>query len=485
MEHRPDLLPALCRQSLFAFARCAFNRLHADPADRLVANWHIQAICHALEAAVAGKTRKLIITVPPRHLKSVCTSVALPAWLLGRDPSAKMLVASYGDALAARHSRDSRRLMETPFYRQVFPRTGLKLARELELETTAGGFRRAVSLGGPVTGLGGDWLIIDDLMKAADAPSPAMRQKVKDYYTDTLFSRLNDKQDGRIIVIQQRLHEDDLVGHLLESGTFEHLNLPAIADKDEVIAIGQGRTHRRRAGEPLCPQRESLETLNDIRLEIGNVAFSAQYLQNPVPPGGNRMRWEWFGTYDERPPRSWFHYVLQSWDTAMTAEPSSDFSVCMTWGFRERKWYLLDLHRARYDYPDLLKRALSLDQDWQPDRILIEQAGTGHSLHQDLRRRGLTRKMQLILPCNDKETRFEAQTAKLETGDFLIPRDAPWLDEFRRECLAFPSGKYDDQVDAMAQFLWWTGSRRGSGFIERGNKPHPQPRNFGRRVTYG
>jgi len=206
--------------------------------------------------------------------------------------------------------------------------------------------RKAVSLGGAVTGHGADILIIDDLMKADDARSETERQRVKEFYEQTLFSRLNDKQNGAIVAIQQRLHEDDLAGYLLAKGNFTHLELKAIAEEDEQHALSERRVYRRRKGEALFPERESLATLEEIRREIGSAVFSAQYQQNPVPPDGNRLRWDWFQTYDERPPRTFFQLVAQSWDTAVTPAPSSDFSVCTTWGFREGKWYLLDVYRA-------------------------------------------------------------------------------------------------------------------------------------------
>ena len=463
------------------FTRRVFAQLH--PSEPFVPNWHVEAVCHALDGVVAGTTPKLIINLPPRYLKSICASVALPAWLLGRDPTAKIMVATYNDLLAERHSRDCRCIMESAFYGRLFPRTRIKVRRALELETTNGGFRKAVTVHGAVTGFGADYLIIDDLVKAGAASSVVERQGVKDYYTETLFSRLNDKRNGRIIVIHQRLHEDDLVGFLLDGGTFRHLNLPAIADRDQEISIGRGRVHRWRNGEALFPQREPLETLESIRREVGGATFSAQFLQNPVPPGGNRMRWHWFGTYNESPRRELFQFVAQSWDTGMTAEPTSDFSACTSWGLREGKWYLLDVHRARYDYPDLVRSALRLNQEWEPDCILIEKSGTGFPLFQDLfRTHRLSRKTQTITPVDDKVTRFEAQTAKLETGNFLVPVEAPWLEDFRRECLAFPGAKYDDQVDSMTQFLAWTGSRRGRGFTEP-RTPHPQPRSFRRRVS--
>ncbi|MBB4051270.1 hypothetical protein GGR20_000888 [Devosia subaequoris] len=219
--------------------------------------------------------------------------------------------------------------------------------------TTGNGGRKAGSLGGAVTGFGADLIIVDGLMKASDASSPVERQRARDYYEQSLLSRLNDKSTGQIIVIQQRLHEDDLPGHLLANKQFEHLDLPA-------VPIGLRRLRHRVKGEALCPEREPLQVLEQLRVEMGPAVFSAQYQQDPTPPGSNRLRWEWFGTYEPDLTRSDFQYVVQSWDTALTAEPTSDFSVGMTWGLRNGQWYLLDLIREKLDFPDLKTLVLIL-----------------------------------------------------------------------------------------------------------------------------
>jgi predicted phage terminase large subunit-like protein len=333
---------------------------------------------------------------------------------------------------------------------------------ELEVMTTRMGGRKAVSLGGAVTGFGADMLIIDDLMKAADARLESERQRVKDFFEQTLFSRLDDKQNGRIVAIQQRLHEDDFPAYLMDKGNFEHLNLKAIAEEDEIHSVNLGNLHRRSRGEALFPEREPLETLERIREDIGSPAFSSQYQQNPVPPEGNRIRWHWFGTYEERPSRSKLQMVVQSWDTAMTDEPTSDFSVCTTWGYREKKWYLLDLFRARLEYPTLKRKIQEMRDRWIADTVIVEYAASGIPLVREFRLEELGR-LEAYRPQVDKETRLAAQTAKLETGDYLIPETADWLPAFKNELLAFPNGRHDDQVDSMSQFLEWIGSRRGRG----------------------
>jgi predicted phage terminase large subunit-like protein len=260
----------------------------------------------------------------------------------------------------------------------------------------------------------------------------------------------------------------------MESGRFEHLNLPAIAVDDESIATGFGLVKSRRKGEPLCPEREPITTLEQVRVEMGSAAFSAQYQQDPTPPGGNRIRWEWFGTYDEEFSRSDFQWVAQSWDTALTAEPTSDFSVGTTCGFREKRWYPLDLCRERFDFPDLKRRVRHLAERWKADAVLIERAASGIPLFQQLRQedprswRYFSRHPRL-----EKVTRMEAQTARLESGRYLLPSDARWLTDFRRELLAFPKGKYDDQVDSLIQFVEWSASPRGEGFVERDETGRP------------
>ena len=256
--------------------------------------------------------------------------------------------------------------------------------------------------------------------------------------------------------------------------------MPAIAQRDESIPLYFGRQFRRRTSDALWPAREPLPVLEEARRTIGSAKFSAQYLQNPVYGEGNLLRPEWFGTYDETPPREYFQDVVQSWDTGMTAEPTSDFTVCTTWGFRESRWYLLDLLRRRLDYPDIKREVVRLKLRWQPAIILIEYAGTGIPLAQELYNERLVR-LSPVRPESDKVTRAIAQQARLESGRFLIPAEAEWREDFLHEVRAFPSGRYDDQVDSLTQCLLWTGCAGGMAWQERmqyGGRPRrPSYRN--------
>jgi len=339
-----------------------------------------------------------------------------------------------------------------------------------EMETSVGGGRKTASLDGSTTGFGADVLIIDDLMKPADARSPTIRENAKNFFDETLFSRLEDKENGIIIAIQQRLHEDDIINHLLQKAAFEHLNLPAITVDRQSLPLYLGNTFERYPGDALAPEIESLETLATIRAMVGDPAFSAQWQQDPTPPGGNRIRWEWFPTYQEPLLRERYEYVVQSIDTAHSEIEGSDYSVCLTFGLKRDKWHLLDVYRRRRKYFELKQQILGLFERWLPDKVLIEKAGVGWSLVDDMREAvGSGRRGRIItyVPTLDKETRVEVQCAKLEQGLVWLPETAPWRDEFRKEVLGFPNATHDDQVDALSQFLEWLSSPRGRGSLMR------------------
>lgn len=210
----------------------------------------------------------------------------------------------------------------------------------------------------------------------------------------------------------------------------------------------------RKVGDLLSPEREDAAVLAQVRSEMGSVAFSAQYQQNPVAPEGNLIQMHWFGSYDEMPERHEFLKVIQSWDTGMSAQPTSDYSACTTWGFyREtNNWYLLDVLRQRLDYPDLKRAVVRLHKFWTADLVIIEDAGSGKSLFQDL---CASRELRPIMmrPALSKEERFTGCLAEVEAGHFLLPNNATWIEAFRSEIRAFPYARHDDQVDSFSQFV--------------------------------
>jgi hypothetical protein len=320
---------SVLRQDFVTFAARCFHDL--NPQAELAMNGHLEVIAAKLTAVREGKIRRLIINVAPRHLKSLLASIAFPAWCLGHDPSAQILCVRYAQDLADKLARDCRSIVMSPWYRQIFP-TRLAPHRQAvqEFITTRQGYRLATSTGGVLTGRGADIILIDDPLKPEEALSDAQRKAANEWYDHTLYSRLNDKRHGAIVIIMQRLHEDDLVGHVLAQEGWEVLSFPAIAEADEehrIETIWAPRCFRRRQGEALHPDREPLEVLDRIRRTIGEYNFAGQYQQSPAPLGGGLVKAEWFKRYreNERPER--FERIVQSWDTANKATELSDFSV--------------------------------------------------------------------------------------------------------------------------------------------------------------
>jgi predicted phage terminase large subunit-like protein len=446
----------LLRQDFLHFALRCFYEL--NPQAELALNWHIEVIAAKLTAVREGKIRRLIINLPPRHLKSLLASIAFPAWCLGHDPSAQILCVSYAQDLADKLARDCRGITTSPWYRRIFP-TRLAAHRQAvqEFITTRQGYRLATSSGGVLTGRGADIILIDDPLKPDEALSDALRKTTNEWYDHTLYSRLNDKREGGIVIIMQRLHEDDLVGHVLGQESWEVVRFPAIAEADEtheIETIWGPRSFTRRQGEALHLEREPLDTLDRIRRTIGEYNFAGQYQQSPAPLGGGLVKAEWFKRYseNERPER--FERIVQSWDTGNKASELSDFSVCTTWGIREKQVYLLGLLRRRMEYP-ALKRAVREQMGlYNANAVLIEDKASGTQLIQELIAEGCHGVTRYQPDC-EKIMRLHAQTAMIENGFVYIPETAPWLAEYLHEMTVFPNGKHDDQVDSTAQFLDW------------------------------
>jgi predicted phage terminase large subunit-like protein len=450
-----ELLTLALRQNLPSFIHRCFQTVM--PGQRYLGSWHIELIADRLDRCRQRRSKRLIVCLPPRHLKSLCASVAFPAWLLGHDPSYRIICASYGQELAAKHARDCKAVLDSGWYRHAFPETRPDPAKssELEFATTRRGFRLTSSVGGTLTGRGGNMLIVDDPLKAADAMSEAKRATVNDWFRATLYSRLDNKSQDVILVVTQRLHVEDLVGYLLGTGErWEMLSLPAIATQAERFVLADGTTVGRRRGEALHPAREPLTALQGIRHALGSYDFSAQYQQEPLPLDGQLIEWAWFRHYDTPPTRGSGDLIVQSWDTASKAEEIHDWSAGTIWLRRGQEHYLLEVVRIRLDYPALKRRIVAEAQRWRPDAVLIEDKGSGTALLQDLRAEG--RVHPIAIPAeSDKVTRMYAQTAKLEAGQVLLPRTAPWLDAWQAELLQFPRGRHDDQVDSLAQYLAW------------------------------
>lgn len=466
MQH-PDparLLEAILREDFASFAQAAFGIV--APGETLHWNWHLDAICYQLERVRKGEINRLIVEVPPRSGKSFLASVAFPAFCLGRNPRAKIITASYSIDLATKFGNDSRALMRSPLFQRLFPNLRVDIAKNTEIEfvTSQRGCRYITSTGGTLTGRGGELVILDDPLKPEDAHSDAKRNAVNNWFRNTLYTRLNSKVDGAIILVMQRLHINDLAGSLREEDGWTILSLPAIAEQDEAIPLGPHRMHHRKLGDALHSEREPLADLQRTKGILGSYNFSAQYQQQPVPPDGEIVKWRWFQMFRDLPSST--RQIVQSWDIAIKPEERNNYSVCTTWAVVRDQYYLIDLFRKRLAFTELHSEVVALARRWRADVILIEDKASGSALIQHLRSQrpvGVPTPIG-INPKDDKQTRMLVATPLIEAGRVHLREDGEWLHDLRHELVQFPSGAYDDQVDSMSQFLNWVQARSVPSF---------------------
>ncbi len=443
---------AMLRQHFGLFLRFAFRAL--EPEKPYLHNWHIDAIAHELDRVLRGDNRYLAVTMPPRHLKSITVSVAWVAWMLGNNPALNFMCVSYGMELAEKHARQCLQLIQSPWFAAAFPDLHLTKRTILDFETSRGGGRLSSSFDGGITGRGADIIIVDDPMKAVDIFSEGQRTAATTKFYNSLVHRHNDAARGAIIVVMQRLHEADLVGEIIERGGWHELRLPAIAAEDEHIRIGwqADAIHVRAEGEPLHPQRLSLDDLRRIEGRDPN-AFASQFLQDPIPATGNWVKAASFLRY-ETPPTG--GVVVMSLDTACKEGLNTDFSVAIIARYMSGRYYILDVYRERGDVFGLRAAIERLCRHYRVEQLLIEDKSSGTQLITMLRRERQLSWMPNPTACKaveSKQVRFYAQAGSIRRGDVVLPHDAPWVDSLLTELLRFPNGRHDDQADALAQML--------------------------------
>ncbi|MEY3197503.1 MAG: hypothetical protein RLZZ59_874 [Pseudomonadota bacterium] len=455
------ILNALLRTDFSSFISKVFCTI--NPGVEYEHNWHIDLLSDYLSAVQKGEIRRLIINIPPRTLKSVCTSVAWPAWILGQDPTKRIMVASYSQNLSLKHSLDTRLIMTSSWYKRLFPQTILssKNNTKSKFMTSKNGFRMATSVGSMVTGEGGDLLIIDDPHNPSHINSKVRRENVIDWYEKTFSSRLNNKKTGAVVLVMQRLHEEDLAGHLLNSNLKEWVLLKLPLKTHETITYKIGKnSYSYGLDGVLQNSRYDEKIIEQISSEMGIRDFSAQYLQEPISENDSFLKHSDLVFYEklEEIPE----YVVQSWDTAIKTSEESDYSVCSTWAVIQNSYYLINLFRGKLAYPELKNKILSLNIKYKPKFILIEDHGSGQSIIQDLRSEG----MQNIVPIKqklDKITRFASTVPLFQSGSVKMLQSSSWLSICVRELTCFPNTKHDDVVDSISQFLRYVKNTNSSG----------------------
>ncbi len=479
------------RRSLKEFTKSSWPAI--EPGREFHDNWHIDAISEHLQAVVEGDIKRLIINIPPRHMKSISVAVALPAWTWTIQPSKKFLYASYAGSLSIRDSVKCRRLIDSRWYKEHFGES-FKLTgdqnQKQRFENDHTGARIATSVDGALTGEGGDIIVIDDPHNVRESESSAVRDGVLEWWDQAMQTRLNDPKTGAFIIIMQRVHERDLTGHILANemeGEWDHLCIPARYE------IGHPTPTRSRLGftdprtiegDLLWPERIDAKTLDNLERSLGSYASAGQLQQRPMPKGGGILKAEWWVPWekDELPE---IEYVLQSWDTAFSTKEKSSYSARTTWGvFRmngQINAMVLEMWYDRVSYPELRKLAQEAYYDWEPDAVLIEKKASGQSLLQDLRMAGVP--VLEYMPDRDKEARAHASSALLEDGRIYYPSDKKWAKNLIDICAAFPATDNDDIVDTCTQA--WLRLRKG-WFVTHSNDLDDDDYEDKRRITlYG
>lgn len=447
-----QLKKEVLRSDLATFIHKTFNTINHGV--KYNHNWHIDLLAEYLKEVNDGNIKRLIINIPPRSLKSVCVSVAFPAWLLGNKPNNRIIVASYSELLSLKHSTDCRLVVSSRWFANTFPDFKLddRQNEKHKFATTQNGYRFATSVGGSLTGEGGDVLIVDDPHNPQQVMSEKYRTKTLEWFSNTFVSRLNDKKKGAIIIVMQRLHPNDLTGYLLNRNNSDWtlLSIPAIEEENKLYSMGNFSKYRKK-GEILHPSREGQIEIDRIKNDMGSYIFAAQYQQRPVIKEGGMIRDTWIKRYNKNCMCS---KVYLSFDTAIKAGIKNDPTVCTVWGELENNLYLLEVYREWLEYPELKKKTIELIKKWNPDAVLIEDKASGQSLIQDLRKE-IKNSPIAIKVSKDKVTRLASVSALFEAGKIFLPTEASWLADYELELYGFPFCEHDDQVDSTSQFLEW------------------------------
>ena len=441
----------LLRKSFLAFAHKAYaainegRRLDMDP--------YLELLAARLQKVAQKKTRRLIVSMPPRHGKSFLCSKCLPAFILAHDPAARIVVLSYGTELAEEIAYDIRAIMWSEFYQEITAtRIAKNRAKLNDFATTAGGRVRALSIEGGVTGKGGDYIIIDDPLEIKDYDNAKKLQRLHELFDGEIRSRLDNPKRGSILIIAHRLNEDDLTGYVLREPGWKHLKLALIAPRAHSYDLGNGRFWHRQKGELLRPGAMTMTQVAQLRASKTKPDFETLHQQNP---GGNirlRLKPSHFSTFSPTTPPDL--PVVLSIDPGQRGGPTNSFGVIQAWAVNGARYLLLNQWRGQASYGDFRSVAYLFIRKYRPSVILIEATGQGPALHSDIAPQKEMEVVQ-VSPTESKFDRLHQHCLTIRSGRVHLPQDAPWRDDWINEITAFPHSEFDDQVDGMSQFLHW------------------------------
>jgi predicted phage terminase large subunit-like protein len=469
-----EALIQLARTDLMCFVELVFDVLH--PGDPLIYADYLGLLASLLMRVERGKYQRVIVNMPPRHMKSMMVSVFYVAWRLGRDPTAKFITISYGDDLAHDLSALTRTLMMSKKYRAIFPGTILDKKAVDYVRTTKGGYRYATSIGSDITGFGADEIIVDDPMQPDDAASEHVKERIRRWFDSSVERRFNNSAHEVLILVMHRLAPDDLSATLSEHADIV-LKLPLVAEKVEKYKALEKLIFYRKPGDVLNPARMTAEKAAKLKARTPPYVWNSQYQQRPTAGGSGRLSIDRFQRYDlNKPPP--FELTIHSWDIGATINGNA--SVCTKWGlYRNNQGrdflYLLQIIRLKAELPEVRAAIKAEDRRDRPALIVLDERGVGLGVYQELRKEGYrnikgssetSERIELgtsaeSRPSKTKIERFGKAILRIDDGSVFIPHEAPGLEAFLYETSAFPNIADKDQVDSMTQLIgnWDNGLR--------------------------
>jgi predicted phage terminase large subunit-like protein len=387
-------------------------------------------------------------------MKSLEVSVLWPAWMWLIDPALKMIFCSYSDSLSIEHSEIRRLLITSEWYQQIAGTdVQLTVREKRKLVNVAGGAMRATSVGGSITGKGGNVIVLDDGMDPDMAFSDAERKSAIRWINQSLMNRLNDKKRDKIVIVMHRLHEEDPCGNA-ESKSKDWVKLSIPCPATETVEYVSPRTEKKivyKEGDLLWPEREGQKEVDEQRVYLGPWAFGAQYQQSPSPLGGGILKRDWFRYYEPADLPDPMMMIVSSWD--LTFKDTGDSKVCgQIWGISGVNRYLLDRVARKMDFLETLKAIQNLNERWNPDVTLVEDKANGPATITVLKN-AVPGLVPIDPGKSSKQERCHAISGQVEAGNALLPKDAHWVESFLKTVCTFPAGKETDDVDTMTQTL--------------------------------
>ena len=467
-----------CENSLHEFVLNAWKIV--EPGTRFIATWHIRAICEHLEACTDGRIRRLVINMPPRSMKSLLVGVFWPAWVWIKRPHTRWLYSSYAHHLSIRDSLHCRDVILSEWYlRRWGQRFSLRADQnsKIRFDNDHSGFRLASSTGGVGTGEGGDFIVADDPHNVVESESDLDRASVLHWWDQSMSTRGNDPRTVCHVIVMQRLHEDDLSGHVLSQGGYEHLFLPMEFESDRRCRTSIWNDPRRHDGQLLCPARFGESEVAELKTRLGSIGYAGQFQQRPVPRGGGMFKRHWFNIIGARPRGEGITRV-RAWDLAAAVE--GDYTVGLLMAYRPNGTIVIeDVIRGRWgpaDRDKIIKQTAELDGYDVLIDFEEEPGSAGKSVSYWLRKLLIGYSTFATRPTGEKEVRAQPFAAQCEAGNVSLVAghwNIPYLDEMTM----FPSGRNDDQVDASsAAFLRLTrygGAMSGPDSLRRETEKRP------------